>query len=192
MSCGARAFRLGFAAGLAAVCVLGEAPPCFAQESPEPAPDESTAPVAPAPMAELQLTLPARANLGSLGAEASGRWWPSYWETSTVPKPWQGVADADLRLNVETAQWEVGALSLSAAYIVTPERERLCYPECSGFGASSALRLKYDFGDLGPLQELGPEIEFVTNTQDVDMASREDDSPVPRNWLLRIGLSWKF
>lgn len=185
-------------------CALGVAEPCFAQESSEPAPGggeaqgyseapgDSEAVAVPAPMAELQLSLPVRANLGSLGAEASQRWWPSYWEDSTVSRQWQGVADADLRLNVETAHWELGALSLSTAYVVTPERERLCYPECSGFGASSAIRLKYDFGDLGPLQQLGPELELVTNTEDVGMASREGDSPVPRNWLLRIGLSWKF
>jgi len=187
--------RFGVAVCLpAAGVVLGVAQPCLAEETSDVAENEagSESVAAAAPVAELQLSLPVRANLGSLGAEASQRWWPSYWETSSVPEQWRGVADADLRLNVETARWELGALSLSTAYLVAPERERLCYPECAGFGASSALRLKYDFGGLGPLQQLGPELEFVTNTQDVDMAAREADSPLPRNWLLRIGLSWKF
>src|SRR5688572_5683850 len=112
--CRSGGVRRSFAAWLGASgFALGVAQPCLAQESSEPAQGDGQAVAVPTPMAELQLSLPVRANLGSLGAEASRRWWPSYWETSALPKQWQGVADADLRLNVETARWELGALSLA-------------------------------------------------------------------------------
>ena len=103
------------------------------------APDAEPLPVPS--LRSLQLTLPSLVNLGSLGSESSRRWWRGYWLDTAVPSEWRAAPDSELRANVETFRWSLGALSLTGELAIIPERERLCFPECTGPGASSMLVL---------------------------------------------------
>jgi hypothetical protein len=133
-----------------------------------------------------------RLNLGSLGMEASGRWTATHLDSPLIPRMWRDAPESDLRLKVETGRWEVGALSLTASWIVTPERERLCYPDCKGSGSSTALRLEYDFGDVGPFLQIGPELEFAGNLGASDPATRDDGSSLLETWSARLGFGFEF
>jgi len=152
-----------------------------AQPTPR-APDPEPLPVPSLPA--LQLTLPSLVNLGSLGAEAAQRWWRGYWEDASVPGEWRSAPDSELRFNVETFRWTLGALSLTGELAIIPERERLCFPECTGPGSSSVLRLKYDTGDIGPLRETGPELRIGSTAP--------GDAPGRNPLLLGTGFSGKF
>lgn len=133
-----------------------------------------------------------RLNLGSLGMEASGRWTATHLDSPLVPQMWRDAPESDLRLNVETGRWELGALSLTASWIITPERERLCYPDCNRTGSSTSLRLKYDLGDVGPFLQIGPELEFAGSVGASDPVTREDGSAVIETWSMRFGFGFKF
>lgn len=82
----------------------------------------------------------------------------AYWQTALVPREWRGARDDELRLELETGHWELGQLSLTSEISTVPGRERDCEPGCRGASWSSALRLKYNAGDLGPLRQTGPEL----------------------------------
>lgn len=152
-----------------------------AQPTPRaPAPEPLPIPSPPS----LQLTPPSLVDLGSLGSESSQRWWRGYWEGTRVPSEWRAAPDSELRLGVETVRWTLGPLSLTGELAIIPERERLCFPECTGPGSSSLLRLKYDMGDIGPLRETGPELEIGS--------SAPGDAPSRNPLLLGTGFSGKF
>jgi hypothetical protein len=158
-----------------------------AQPTPR-APDPEPLPVPALPA--LQLTPPSLVNLGSLpnlgslGAESAQRWWRGYWEDTSVPSEWRTAPDAELRFEIETFRWTLGALSLTGELAIIPERDRLCFPECNGPGSSSVLRLKYDTGDIGPLRETGPELRVGS--------SAPGDAPGRNPLLLGTGFSGKF
>lgn len=82
----------------------------------------------------------------------------AYWQTALVPREWRDARDDELRLELETGHWDLGKLSLASAISTVPGRERDCEPGCHGASWSSALRLKYNAGDLGPLRQTGPEL----------------------------------
>jgi hypothetical protein len=145
----------------------------------------------PAPMSDIAHA-GRRLNLGSLGMEASGRWSLTHASVPLIPDMWRDAPESDLRLNVETGRWEVGALTISTTWIVTPERERLCYPDCSRTGSSVALRLKYDLGDLGPFLQIGPELEFAGSVGASDPLTRDDGSAMLESWTMKAGFGFRF
>jgi hypothetical protein len=88
--------------------------------------------------------------------------WLSYWHEAAVPAEWRDASDAELRLWLETGALDLGDLSLTTGIRTTPEREREqeCYPNCLGPDWESAAILKYEAGNLGPLQQAGPMLEL--------------------------------
>ena len=102
-------------------------------------------------------TLPVLANQW-LWLRQEGSPGTAYWQTALVPREWRDARDDELRMELETGHWDLGKLSLSSEISTVPGRERDCEPACRGASWSSALRLKYKTGDLGPLRETGPEL----------------------------------
>jgi hypothetical protein len=144
---------------LTAVLLVGRA---GAQPSatPESAPAAPTPALLPplAPVPKLQLVLPAP-DVGS-SVRREGPAWPSYAPDVTVPREWRNLPDAELRLEVPIARLDLGGLSLSSQVETVPGRERDCVSDCRGPRWSSALRLKYDAGDWGPLRQTGPQLDL--------------------------------
>ena len=112
------------------------------------------------PVPTFQLSLPAVPLLSNqwrwLQQEGSPA--ATYWRDALVAREWRYSRDDELRLQLETGHWELGKLSLSSEISTVPGRERDCEPGCSGASWSSALRLKYNAGELGPLRQTGPEL----------------------------------
>jgi hypothetical protein len=81
------------------------------------------------------------------------------WKAALVPREWRDARDDELRLELETGHWDLGKLSLSSELSTVPGRERDCEAACRGASWSSALRLKFNAGDLGPLRQTGPELK---------------------------------
>jgi hypothetical protein len=142
-----------------------------------------------APVPNLRLTLPPPVlgpgtGLGPpLHSESTPAPWLTYWMTTHATAAWRGFSDGELRMNIETGRWELGPLILSTQITSTPESERDCHPDCRGPAWSSSLRLKYDMGNVGPLQHVGPELE-------VGVTPAEPRTPAKS--LLRGGFSGQF
>jgi len=107
--------------------------------------------------------------------------WLTY-TSAVLPREWQDVPDEELRLELETGRVNLGRLSLSGEISTVPGRERDC-PDCRGAAWSSALRLKYHTGNLGPLRDTGPELL---------MGFSPARAGVKAGGLLRGGFSGKF
>jgi hypothetical protein len=107
----------------------------------------------------------------------------AYWQTTVVSREWRDVPDDELRLELETGRLELGRLVISGQISTAPGRERDCAPSCRGGGWSSALRLKYTTGDLGPLRQTGPDLSLGWTPARPGLKSRG---------LLRGGFSGKF
>jgi hypothetical protein len=109
----------------------------------------------------LRLTLPV---VPALPNRESTGLWPRYWQEASVPREWRSATDDELRLDVETGRWQAGRLSVSTEISTVPARERNCREgdsDCRAPAWSSALRLKYQTGDIGPLRETGPELKVL-------------------------------
>ena len=107
----------------------------------------------------------------------------AYWQTALVAREWRDARDDELRLELETGHWDLGQLSLTSSISTVPGRERDCGPACHGAAWSTALRLKYDAGDLGPLRQTGPELNVGFTPARPGTTSQG---------LLRGGVSGKF
>jgi hypothetical protein len=107
------------------------------------------------PVPALRLALPAPSGQSGWVHPESAPWLA--YTSAVVPREWRDVPDEDLRLQLETGRVNLGRLSLTGEISTAPGRERDC-PDCRGAAWSSALRLKYHTGDLGPLRDTGPEL----------------------------------
>jgi hypothetical protein len=107
-----------------------------------------------------------------------------YWRTATVPGEWRYFRDEELRLRVETNHLQLGRLSFSGGMETLPVEERTCYPTCAADADwESNIILKYDGGDVGPLQQTGPMVE---------LGGKPEAQGVQRRSLVRVGLSGAF
>jgi hypothetical protein len=110
--------------------------------------------------------------------------WLNYWQTASVPSAWRYVPDEELRLRVETAHWQLDRLSFSAGMETAPEQERPCFPTCAADADwDSNVVLKYDGGDVGPLQQTGPMVQ---------LGGKPRAQGVQERSLVRVGLSGAF
>lgn len=155
------AFRLGRIALL--TLMLGGVPSverARAQTSVAPSaaaapPSDAVPPSQLPPVPRLQLTLPTPA--GSAQREGT---WPRYWRDTAMPAEWRHATDEELRLELPMARLQLGRLSLGSLLMTTPGRERDCLPDCRTPQWSSVLRLQHDLGDLGPVRQVGPQLEL--------------------------------
>ncbi|HVZ37130.1 MAG TPA: hypothetical protein VG963_32125, partial [Polyangiaceae bacterium] len=180
-----RAWLLSSAIGLIAA-------PSLAQTSSPPAaawgqlPASLSLPASALPtVPNLQLTAPTWVTASMTKRnERTPALWPRYWLTATLPAEWQSFPEDEWRLRVDTADAESGPLSLSSAIETEPVSERPCYPNCSpGADWHSSLVLKYDAGDVGPLQQTGPMLE---------LAGKPKAQGVQQRGLVKVGLSGAF
>jgi hypothetical protein len=110
--------------------------------------------------------------------------WLPYWQTARVPSEWRYVPDEELRLRVETTRWELDRVSLSGGMETVPREERTCYPTCAADADwESNIILKYDGGDVGPLQQAGPMVE---------LGGKPRAQGVQQRSLVKVGLSGAF
>jgi hypothetical protein len=101
-----------------------------------------------------------------------------------VPSEWRYFPDEDLRLRIETTRWELDRVSLSGGMETVPREERPCYPTCSADADwESNIVLKYDGGDVGPLQQAGPMLE---------LGGKPRAQGVEERSLVKVGLSGTF
>ncbi len=124
-------------------------------------PAEHAASALPA-VPKLELSLPpvqSGAGYSPQALRAESPLWPAYWDALQSLRAWHAAGDGELRLKIETASFQWGALTLSAGIISIPERERECAPSCSGPEWTSSVSVRHPLGDAGPLREVGPEIE---------------------------------
>jgi hypothetical protein len=110
--------------------------------------------------------------------------WLRYWQTARVPNEWRYVPDEELRLRVETTRWDLDRLTLSGGIETVPRAERTCYPTCPADADwEGNIVLKYDGGDVGPLQQAGPIVELGGKPQAQGVQQRS---------LVKVGLSGAF
>jgi hypothetical protein len=161
---------------------------CFAvlvvrQAGAQPSPALPSYLLPPVPTFQLSLPVVPLPSNQWLWLQQEGSLATAYWQTALVPREWRDARDDELRLELETGHWDPGQLSLTSELSTVPGRERDCGPGCRGASWSSALRLKYNAGDLGPLRQTGPELSVGYTPARPGMKSQG---------LLRGGFSGKF
>jgi hypothetical protein len=112
--------------------------------------------------------------------------WLHYWHDAQVPAEWRDATDDELRLRLETGNLELGDWAVSTGLRLTPEHERECYAGyrgCRGADWESSVILKYEAGNVGPLQQAGPMLELT---------GKPPTSGVRGRGLFNVGIAGAF